>query len=357
MQPTDLDSQQRRLLFQNLMVHLGASNQMVAEVANSRWHFAVTQFRQGLENNLVSAVGRYIAGLFVNREHAITDFVEKVNIRGRKEDVMVSWADSADALQEELLIIQSCLNAAGLLDDRQPLDFNVGLDVAVMKKNLGSAGVHYDNTTGRVDLNLEADPARLLTGILSTHLKGRISFALHKNGLDGDPRLALMAGIIALETGSHATELTCKTLSDLMDALQTRFSANKLAYAQHYLESAERYLHQVWEALKPQIERLGVERGTVANELNGLLLDDLIHDVLGEPPDFESAFATLKLLHSAFNGRTRVHDEQVQAIWTLLTATTYLSAQVGALQHEIYKMTHDPDCGPTNDYDYSGMRP
>lgn len=331
MQPTDLSPRERTVLFHRLLNHLDASNRMIVEVAGNRWQVAVTKFRQGLKDSgLTRAVSRYLTGLFLSKDDAVTDFVENILIQGKRQDVMVSWASSAQALKEELLVIQSCLNVAGVLDDRQPLDFDLGLDIADPFLKSGGASVHCSNQNGQVELQGQVDPAKLLTGILSTQLHGRMGFTLHKNHLQGDPRLPLMAGIIALESASTGIELTCQNLTRVMGILSVNQpSQEKVHYAQDYLLPAEHYLRQVWAALKTEVEQFGRLRGSPERLHNGLLVDALLTDLLGEHPDFEGAFATLAVLEGTFSGNN-LHNQRAQSVWALLSAAVYLSAQVGA---------------------------
>lgn len=335
-QPTDLSVSERRILFHRLLNHLDASNRMVAEVAGSRWQVAVTKFHQGLKDSgLTRAVSQYLTGLFLSKDDAVTDFVENVLIQGKRQDVMVSWASSAQALKEELLVIQSCLNVAGVLDDRQPLDLDLGLDVSdPLLKTMG-AGVEYHNKTGQVELHGHVDPAKLLHGMLSMKLHGRLGFSLHRNHLQGDPRLPLMAGIIALESAS-GIKMDCRELSLIIGMLSNHPTEEDIDYAQNYLQPAERYLRQVWITLKKEVEHFG--HGSPECQHSGLLVDSLLKKLLGEQPNFEGAFATLKLLGSHFSGYNIIHNERAQMVWSLLSATTYLSAQVG-----VAKLSCKPD--------------
>ncbi len=345
MDPTELSSQERTVLFYRLLNQLDASNRMVVEVADSRWQVAVTKFRQGLQDGgLTRAVGQYLAGLFLSKDDAVTDFVQDVTIMGKRQDVMVSWASSAAALKEELLVIQSCLNTAGLLDDRQPLDFDLGADVSILKKAVG-AGVHYDNQTRKVELTGDADPAKLLTGILSTHLSGRLGFTLRRNHLKDDPRLPMMAGIIALEAGAGGIDLTCQNLADIMATVSTgQVHDTYVQLAMTQLAPVEQYLRDVFVALRPELERLSKIRGTVMAQNSGLALDGIL-DCLFVHPDFPGAFAGLKLLRNIF-ALQNLHDPQAQSVWTLLSAAVYLGAQVTAIKSllpdlkEDYSMMH-----------------
>lgn len=327
MQPTEITAHERTVLFHHLLNHLDASGRMVAEVAGSRWQVAVTRLRKGLKDGgLTRAVSRYWSGLFLSKDDAVTDFVQDVVILGKRQDVMVSWASSASALREELLVIQSCLNTAGILDE--PLDFDLGVDMSLMKKTLG-ASVQYENKSRHVEIQADADPAKLLSGVLSLHLHGRLGFGLHKNRLQGDPRLPMMAGIIALEAGG-GMNLTCQKLADIIGMLSSRsLPDQKVDYAQSYLQPAERYLRDVFAALKPRIQALGIQRGTPPEKKNGLLVDALLIDLFGKQPDFDGAFATLKILRDTFEG-VNFKDEQAQSIWTLLSAAVYLGGQIAA---------------------------
>ncbi|MDR7925609.1 hypothetical protein RIE95_01115 [Acidithiobacillus thiooxidans] len=286
-------------------------------MAGNRWQVAVTKFRQGLKDSgLTRAVSRYLTGLFLSKDDAVTDFVENVLIQGKRQDVMVSWASNAQALKEELLVIQSCLNAAGVLDERQPLagrkplDFDLGLKISDPLLKAGGASVHYSNQNGQVELQGQVDPAKLLTGILSTQLHGHLGFTLRRNHLQGDPRLPLMAGIIALESASTEIELTCQNLTRVMGMLSVNQpSQEKVHYAQDYLLPAEHYLRQVWAALKTEVEQFGMLRGSPERLHNGLLVDALLTDLLGEHPDFEGAFATLAVLEGTFSGNN-LHNQR-----------------------------------------------
>ena len=345
MDPVELSFKERTVLFHRLLNHLDASNRMVVEVADDRWQVAVTKFREGLKDSgLTRAVGQYLAGLFLSKDDAVTDFVQDVTIMGKRQDVMVSWASSAAALKEELLVIQSCLNTAGLLDDRQPLDFDLGADVSVLKKTLG-AGVHYDNTTRQVELTGDADPAKLLTGILSMHLSGRLGFSLRKNHLHNDPRLPMMAGIIALEAGAGGIDLTCQNLSQLMAVLTSAPSRDEyIQLVTDELEPVERYLRDVFAALRQEVEHLSKIRGTVMARNPGLAMDGII-GCLFDDRNFAGAFAGLKLLRNIFELQN-LHDPRAQSTWTLLSAAVYLGAQVTAIKSLLpdpkvdYSMTH-----------------
>lgn len=351
MGPTETFAQDRTRVFLSLLNHLDASGRMVVKVADSRWHLAVTRFREGLKDSgLRRAFGQYLAGLFQSKDDAVTDFVQSVNYLGKQQDVLVSWASSAEALKEELLVIQSCLNTAGLLDDRQPLDFDLGADVSVLKKAVG-AGVHYDNTTRQVELTGDADPAKLLTGILSMHLSGRLGFSLRKNHLHNDPRLPMMAGIIALEAGAGGIDLTCQNLSHLMAVLTSAPSRDEyVQLVTDELEPVERYLRDVFAALRPEVERLSKIRGTVMARNSGLALDGVI-GCLFDDRNFAGAFAGLKLLRNIFELQN-LHDPRAQSIWTLLSAAVYLGAQVTAIKSLL------PDPAPKQEWSWQhSMRP
>jgi len=213
-----------------------------------------------------------------------------------------------------------------------PLDFDLGFKVSDSLMKTSGASVHYSNQSGQVELQGHVDPSKLLTGILSTQLHGRLGFTLRKNHLNGDPRLPLMAGIIALESASTKVELTCQNLTSVMGMLSVNQpSQEKVHYAQDYLLPAEHYLRRVWAALKPEVEQFGRLRGSPERLNNGLLMDALLTDLLGGHPDFEGAFATLTVLKGTFSGNN-LHNERAQSVWSLLSAAVYLSAQVGAVK-------------------------
>lgn len=340
MGPTETFAQDRTRVFLSLLNHLDASGRMVVKVADSRWHLAVTRFREGLKDSgLRRAFGQYLAGLWQTKNDAVTDFVQSVNYLGKQQDVLVSWASSAEALKEELLVIQSCLNAAGLLDDRQPLDFDLGADVSLLKKALGGS-IQYDNQTRKIELRGDADPGKLLAGILSMHLTGGMRFTLRENHLKNDPRLPMMAGIIALEAMAGSIDLTCKNLADIMALV----SADPVpdAYVQiamTRLAPMERYLRDIFAALRPELERLSEVRGTVMAQNPGLTLDGIL-DCLFVHPNFSGAFAGLKLLRNVFELQN-LHDSKAQSIWTLLSAAVYLSAQVASARQLLAKPDQD----------------
>lgn len=329
MKPTETFFEDRTRVFLGLLNHLDSAGRMVVDVADSRWHVAVTRFRQGLQDEgLTRAFSRYLTGLFRSKDDAITDYVQNVTILGKRQDVLVSWASSADALKEELLVIQSCLNAAGVLDDRQPLDFDLGADISVFKKTVGGS-VQYDNLTRKVEVRGDADPGKLLAGMLSTHLTGGMRFTLRKNHLKNDPRLPMMAGIIALESMAGELDLTCNNLVKITNVLSaSSVSVVDREYAQAYLQPAEQYLRNIFAALKPEVENYGLLRGTVAERKNGLLVDSLAgHLFDSQEPEFDSVFSVLNLLRNTFELQN-LHDSKAQSVWTLLSAAVYLGAQV-----------------------------
>lgn len=353
MEPTELSAQERTLLFHRLLNHLDASNRMVVEVADSRWQVAVTKFRQGLKDQgLRRAIGQYLAGLFLSKDEAVTDFVRDVNILGKKQDVLVSWASSAQALKEELLVIQSCLNAGGMLDDRQPLDFDFGADVSAFQKSLG-ASVHYDNSTRKVEVSGNVDTAQLLAGILSTHLSGSISgrfgFTLRKNHLKNDPRLSMMAGILTLEALAGEGGFTCQKLSSLMELL-TRAPGQEqyIEMVKSEIDPVEPYLRSIFDILKPEIERLAKIRRTFLVE-NVQRTMDGIADCLFEQQNFAGAFAGLKVLREVFELQN-LHDPQAQSIWTLLSAAVYLGGQVAAIKSLLPDTAPAPNPSPDLSY-------
>jgi hypothetical protein len=342
MGPTETFTQDRTRVFLSLLNHLDASGRMVVKVADSRWHLAVTRFREGLKDSgLRRAFGQYLAGLWQTKDDAVTDFVQSVNYLGKQQDVLVSWASSAEALKEELLVIQSCLNTAGLLDDWQPLDFDLGADVSLLKKAVGGS-IQYDNQTRKIELRGDADPGKLLAGILSMHLTGGMRFTLRKNHLKNDPRLSMMAGIIALEAGAGELDLTCQNLVKITNMLSASgASVVDMEYAQAYLQPAEQYLRNIFTLLKPEIEHYGILRGAVAERKNGLLVDSLMEHLFGsKKPSFDSVFSILSLLRNTFELQN-LHDSKAQSIWALLSAAVYLSAQVASARQLLVKPDQD----------------
>ena len=284
MNPTELSPHERTAIFHKLLNHLDASQRMVVTVADTRWHVAVTRFKQGLQDGgLTRAFSRYLTGLFLRKDDAITDLVEKANLFGHEQDVLVSWATSAEALREELLVIQGCLNAAGVLDDRQPLDFDFGADFSAHA--LG-AGIHYDNQTGKVDLHGDVDPGKLLAGLLSARLTGRLGFTLRKNHLKDDPRLPMMAGIIALEM---MTGLSCTGTNDMIRSLSTSKNSKMRVVGKQYAEQSEKQLRMICSAMKPEVERFGAIRGTVFGKNSGDIFDAILSDIF-EEQNFDGAF-------------------------------------------------------------------
>jgi hypothetical protein len=203
-----------RGLFHYLPSPQRPSNHTLVKIDNKRWHVAVTLFRRrGKDSGLIHAAGHYLSRLFITKENAITFFVENMNMRGQRRDVMLTFADNSSSLREELLVIQLCLSAAGLLDERRSLHFDLDEDFALFKKSLARSGITYETTIGQYEFNAERDPTRLLMKIVSNHLKSRFGFTLHKNHLNRDPRLPFIAGIIALEAGSQEVDLSCRHCS------------------------------------------------------------------------------------------------------------------------------------------------
>ncbi|MGK9450321.1 hypothetical protein ACSSZE_03510 [Acidithiobacillus caldus] len=348
MKPTEVLEEDRLRVFYGLLNQLDAAGRMVVEVADSRWHVAVTRFHQGLQDEgLTRAFARYVTGLFRSKDDAITDYVQSVNLMGKQQDVLVSWASGADALKEELLVIQSCLNAAGVLENRQPLDFDLGADVSAFKKAIAGS-FQYDNRTRKLEVRGDVDPGKLLAGMLSTHLTGGMRFTLRKNHLKNDPRLPMMAGIIALESMAGGLGLTCKNLMNTISILSTeKPHADFYRLAESRLAPAEQYLRGIFAALRPEIERLGVFRGTVMAENSGLALNGIL-DCLFKDIDFDGAFAGLQVLREIFELQN-LHDSQAQSVWTLLSATVYLSAQV-AQAKQLLNFWFHPDNDPCIHY-------
>jgi len=327
MNPTELSQHERTAIFHKLLNHLEASQRMVVTVADTRWHVAVTRFRQGWQDGgLTRAFSRYLTGLFLSKDDAITDLVEKANLFGREQDVLVSWATSAEALREELLVIQGCLNAAGLLDDRQPLDFDFGADFSAA--HTVEAGLHYDHQTGKVELRGDVDPGKLLAGMLSAHLTGRLGFALRRNHLKDDPRLPMMAGIIALEL---FTGVTCTGMITGAQMLaDSRVYQEDVDRVSDTVAQGERKLREVFDALKPQVQALGDIRNTPEGKRSGALMDALFR-YLFEKQAFDLAFLELKTLKDVVSGQNRDAPHAPQ-IWTLLSASVYLGGQVARLK-------------------------
>jgi hypothetical protein len=328
--PTELNPHERTVIFHKLLNHLDASQRMVVTVADTRWHVAVTRFRQGWQDGgLTRAFSRYLTGLFLRKDDAITDLVEKVNLFGHEQDVLVSWTTSAEALREELLVIQGCLNAAGILDDRQPLDFDFGADFSAHA--LG-AGIHYDNQTGKVDLHGDVDPGKLLAGLLSARLTGRLGFTLRKNHLKDDPRLPMMAGIIALET---MTSLSCSNMNSLMLSLSTNRDVQIREVGREYAENGEQQLRTIFAAIKPEVEKFGAIRGTVFGKNGGKILDSILYNIF-EERNFAGAFNSLVILHDVFKLQNE-KDPLAQKVWILLSASVYLGAQISTIKSLLHK--------------------
>jgi len=327
MNPTELSPLERTAIFHKLLNHLDASQRMVVTVADTRWHVAVTRFRQGWQDGgLTRAFSRYLTGLFLSKDDAITDLVEKANLFGREQDVLVSWATSAEALREELLVIQGCLNAAGLLDERQPLDFDFGADFSAA--HTVGAGLHYDHQTGKVELRGDVDPGKLLAGILSAHLTGRWGFTLRRDHLKDDPRLPMMAGIIALEL---FTGVTCTGMNTGARMLVNPHAGKEdVDWVSDTVEQGERKLREVFDALKPQVQALGDRRNTPEGKHSGRLMDALFR-YLFEDQAFDLAFLELETLKDVVEGQNR-NAPHAQQIWTLLSASVYLGGQIARLK-------------------------
>jgi len=325
--PTELSPHERTAIFHKLLNHLDASQRMVVTVADTRWHVAVTRFRQGWQDGgLTRAFSRYLTGLFLSKDDAITDLVEKANLFGREQDVLVSWATSAEALREELLVIQGCLNAAGVLDDRQPLDFGFGADFSAA--HTVGAGVHYDNQTGKVELLGDVDPGKLLAGMLSAHLTGRLGFTLRRNRLKDDPRLPMMAGIIALEL---FTGVTCSVMITGAQMLADPHAGKEdVDWVSDMAAQGEQRLRAIFDVLKPQVQALGDIRKTPEGKHSGRLMDALFRHIF-EDRAFDLAFLELKTLKDVVNGQNRDAPHARQT-WTLLSAFVYLGGQVARLK-------------------------
>lgn len=137
--------------------------------------------RQGKDSGLIHAAGHYLSRLFITKENASTFFVEKMNMSGQRRDVMLTFAGNTSSLREELLVIQLCLSAAGLLDERRSLHFDLDVDFAPFKKSLVRSGITYETTIGQSEFNAERDPTRLLMRIVSNHLKGHFGFTTQKS--------------------------------------------------------------------------------------------------------------------------------------------------------------------------------
>lgn len=314
------NARERTVLFHRLLNRFDASQRMIEDVTGSRLHVAITRFRQGLKDGgLTRAMGQYLTGLFLNKDDAVTDFVENVRIMGKQQDVLVSWARSADALKEELLVIQACLQAAGLLDERQPLDFKLDADWSAMKQF--GMGIHYDHATGQVQLT--GDVAPQIPGLLSAHLKGRLGFTLHKNHLNHDPRLPFIEGIIALESAAPSSiRLTCTEISNLFEVASHARETMPTIHA--FVDQSSSYLRSVFQALQPEIDRLGQKTGTLLYQNTQAVLNDMLY-CLFDAQDFSGAFANLRLLRGAFE------SGNAQKVWALLSAAVYMSAQVSTL--------------------------
>jgi len=314
---------------------MDASQRMAVTVADTRWHVVVTRFRQGWQDGgLISAFSRYLTGLFLSKDDAITDLVENVNLFGREQGVLVSWATSARALREELLVIQGCLKAAGLLDDRQPMDFDFSEDFSV--EHTVDAGVHYDHQTGKLELCGDVDPGKLLAGMLSAHLTGRLGFTLRRGHLKDDPRLPMMAGIIALE---RFTGVTCAGMITVAQMLVNPHAGKEdVDLASDMAAQGEQRLQEVFDALRPKVQALGDIRKTPEGKRSGALMDALFH-YLFEKQAFDLAFLELETLKDVVSGQNQ-NAPHARQIWTLLSAYVYMGGRVARLQT---LLTDQPD--------------